>query len=249
MCCAYGTGIYSLNSSTGAVLATGGDFASSEATAFCVNAPVSGCDPSNFVNAPTGMNAGFSASQLTLSWNAYANSTRCTLQGNRTAAANNGTFNAGSFTGTVAPTQRNFPLSQLVAGDEYRWRLRCSCREDGVTVNSPYSAWQYFTAPGSVVNDGSSFLESSTKSLISLENLYIYPNPAQGELNIRWSGASDVTLNVEVLDMTGKVVIESELDTQKSNTYRMDIQNLESGMYFIRLSDGTSQVLQRWVKQ
>jgi hypothetical protein len=249
MCCVYGTGSYSLNSSTGAVLASGADFVDNESTAFCVNAPVTGCDPANFVNPPTGMNAGFSASQLTLSWNSYANSARCTIQGNRTALTNNGTFNVGSFNGTVAPTQKNFPLSQLVAGDEYRWRIRCSCREAGVAVNSTYSAWQYFTAPGNVINDGSSFLESSSKSFISMENLYIYPNPAQGELNIRWSESSAVKLNVQVLDMTGKVVMESEMDTQKSNTYRMDIQSLESGMYFIRLSDGTAQVLQRWVKQ
>ena len=249
MCCGFGQGSYALNSNDGSLLASGGDFSSTESTTFCVNTPTTGCDPANFVNAPTGMNSTFTASQLQLTWNEYVNSRRCTIQGNRNDLQNNGTFNVGSFNGTVSPTQKNFPLSQLAAGVEYRWRLRCSCKESGVTVNSPYSAWQYFTAPGAIVNDGSSFLDTEAKSLSSLENLYIFPNPANDELNIRIAESSSVTVMVQVLDMTGKTVMELNMDTQKSSTVKIAVQDLDPGMYFIRLNDGVQEVLRRWVKQ
>jgi len=248
MCCGYGQGSYALTSANGVILASGGDFASNDVTAFCVSTSPIGCDPANFVTAPSGMMANFTASQLQLTWNAYANSTRCTIQGNRTAATNNGSFSVGSFTGTVAPSQKNFPLSQLIAGDEYRWRLRCSCQEEAVTVNSPYSAWNYFTAPGAIRNDGSSFLDAD-KSISNLENLRVYPNPANDELNISIEIGADVMLTLDILDMTGKSVMNVDMDPRKSSTLRLDIHDLEAGMYFIRLNDGDTQTLQRWVKQ
>tara|TARA_B100000768_G_scaffold69779_1_gene67056 strand:- start:64 stop:3390 length:3327 start_codon:yes stop_codon:yes gene_type:complete len=60
-----------------------------------------------------------------------------------------------------------------------------------------------------------------------LNNVLIYPNPANNILNI---SSSEIIMKVEVLDVVGRKVMSRSLN---SYNYQLDISNLNSNVYFI----------------
>ena len=72
-----------------------------------------------------------------------------------------------------------------------------------------------------------SYLSTSVENRDDME-VFIYPNPATDILEIK----TDLrVLQVKILDINGRVVIESE------NNDRIDIKHLISGIYFLKIND------------
>lgn len=72
------------------------------------------------------------------------------------------------------------------------------------------------------------------------KNLIISPNPSTGIF--RWN---DISLkNVEVYDMTGRNIFQERTDNQEVN-----LQNLHSGIYFLRLSNEKNTFVRKIVKE
>ena len=67
---------------------------------------------------------------------------------------------------------------------------------------------------------------NSTKNLYVAKTLEVYPNPAKGMLNL-----TEIT-DVEIYSMSGKRMLTS------FNTAKVDISELNTGIYFIRSKDG-----------
>ena len=69
-----------------------------------------------------------------------------------------------------------------------------------------------------------------------------YPNPAKSGLNVNYESNEDALLNIQVLDMTGKVFLTKQMEVVKGdNNFRLDIENLPNGAYFMRVNDSTTQ--------
>ena len=66
----------------------------------------------------------------------------------------------------------------------------------------------------------------------------IYPNPSNGQFEVRFSQATEGSL--EVLDLTGKVVYAKNFN---SNVESVNANFLQNGMYLVKVSaNGTTQV-------
>lgn len=85
-------------------------------------------------------------------------------------------------------------------------------------------------------------------SLLSNENLKttevkIFPNPLKGNyLNVD----TTETLNVKIYDILGKQVLESSVS---SNTKRLNLETLKTGIYIVRLISENGQVTKKLIKQ
>lgn len=79
------------------------------------------------------------------------------------------------------------------------------------------------------------------KSLASEEvKTSIYPNPAQNQVNIKVDEAYAFTnLNVQIVDLTGRVVMETQVNTAMST---LNVEDLNKGMYLVRISNGNDTV-------
>jgi predicted acyl esterase len=92
--------------------------------------------------------------------------------------------------------------------------------------------------PSSITLPGSnSFLGSD-----DLENirLGVYPNPAKETLKID----TDLTLeNIKIIDLSGRIIQTHEVSLES-----IEIGNLKSGVYLIRVSDGIRTIERRFVK-
>jgi hypothetical protein len=80
-------------------------------------------------------------------------------------------------------------------------------------------------------------------SAIANDALSIYPNPAADRLTIQ-TGSADIT-TVEISDLTGQIVGRYEL-SNGNNT--IGIENLNTGSYFIRVSDKATSSVKKFVK-
>ena len=71
----------------------------------------------------------------------------------------------------------------------------------------------------------------------------IFPNPNQtGLLHLNYTAAQALDLQVQLLDLTGKLVDEQVFSiTEGQHTLQFDIQNLPAGLYLVHLQDGTHQ--------
>ncbi|HEX2616750.1 MAG TPA: T9SS type A sorting domain-containing protein, partial [Flavobacteriales bacterium] len=80
--------------------------------------------------------------------------------------------------------------------------------------------------------------------------LGLYPNPAQDQLNVDYLADGDVQLNVEVLDLTGRVVLNTTrtVPTGRSS-FALQLPDAGNGVYLLRLTDGTQQLQQRFLLQ
>lgn len=71
----------------------------------------------------------------------------------------------------------------------------------------------------------------------------VYPNPGDGNYTMSYTGTTNETLTVEVVDVTGRVVQSSSWNVSAgNNTMSLDISGLTVGTYIVRLTgdSGTS---------
>jgi len=72
-------------------------------------------------------------------------------------------------------------------------------------------------------------------------SLVAFPNPTRDDLQVQWTGSSDVVITL--VDLTGKVLYQEMLSNTNSKT--LNLESHSSGMYILLVTAGeTSQVLQ-----
>lgn len=89
------------------------------------------------------------------------------------------------------------------------------------------------------------FVTQSTvgiEELSNASNLSIFPNPANQYAILNYESNVVSELNVRVFDITGKEVQEQTTQTNiGNNTLKLNFETLESGVYFINVTDGKAE--------
>ena len=128
-----------------------------------------------------------------------------------------------------------------------RFRFRCDASGNGdrvyfdqVIVSGDNVSSVAPTAP-TTINHGQA-LKSFTRT--SSDNIKLYPNPANSQLNIEiLDGTYD---EIVVFSSTGQIVHEAETGVDKLT---VDVSRLASGMYFIRFVSNGKAVTKRFIKE
>ena len=76
--------------------------------------------------------------------------------------------------------------------------------------------------------------------------LKIYPNPTQDDLNITFEGKQSGNFEATLYDVTGKIMVQKAVSSNTVNS--IPIQQLSTGMYFLRLTNGEEQTIQKVIK-
>ncbi|MGB0839211.1 MAG: FG-GAP-like repeat-containing protein [Chitinophagales bacterium] len=83
---------------------------------------------------------------------------------------------------------------------------------------------------------------------VSATDLIIFPNPASSELHVDWHDFKTAN-QLEVINMYNQVVQSRVISQHQNHAVMLDINNLPTGVYFMRLSNATGQsVVKRWLK-
>ncbi len=74
---------------------------------------------------------------------------------------------------------------------------------------------------------------SSTQQAIAQVNIVVAPNPTQTEIRITCTGASMESLHL--MDPLGKSILHENLSKKDGEFYKLQLENLPAGTYFVRI--------------
>ncbi|MGB0838972.1 MAG: choice-of-anchor L domain-containing protein [Chitinophagales bacterium] len=77
----------------------------------------------------------------------------------------------------------------------------------------------------------------------------IAPVPANDQLNVTFSATGLTSVEVNILDITGRLIQTNNFDAKSGiNTLALDVTKLASGAYFVSINNGTAVVSEKFLK-
>jgi hypothetical protein len=91
---------------------------------------------------------------------------------------------------------------------------------------------------------------TNTKDLEHYRLLSTYPNPTNGDLNIELHGFQNEDFEIEIIDLTGRVLRKEIIENNPSEKliFPVDVSDFRSGMYFVRVLNEDRVWTQQFVK-
>lgn len=75
---------------------------------------------------------------------------------------------------------------------------------------------------------------TSIKGMVN-NRFLIYPNPAKERLVIEFSQKVNSQYQIELLDLSGKVLISDKIECSKANRIRLPVSDLQQGVYIVKI--------------
>lgn len=150
------------------------------------------------------------------------------------------------------------PVEDTKSSDRI-WRRVAFRVADYVTPNSTVS-FKFIASDSTRLGqnlDGGSLIEAAVddfqlwdNTLVSVEELMenlttfqLYPNPANEIVMLNFDAIENSTMNIELFDITGKLVYTTTLNVLKgNNTPRINIKEINSGTYLFKISSNESSM-------
>jgi choice-of-anchor B domain-containing protein len=116
---------------------------------------------------------------------------------------------------------------------------------DATSYSGTWSNYPYFESGNVIISsfDGFFIVKAQGTGVgveeFDVENIEVYPNPAQDNLNISIPN-NLVVEKFTITDITGRVIMAKTDMSKQSNIYTIDVSNLLSGTYFIGVNDNST---------
>jgi len=68
--------------------------------------------------------------------------------------------------------------------------------------------------------------------------LNMAPNPSSGKVTLSMNQCAQNSINVRIIDTTGRIIYQSTNELQGNNSLDLDLSFLSPGLYFVQLADG-----------
>jgi len=108
------------------------------------------------------------------------------------------------------------------------WTLGESAIETISAKNTLYS--QGFIQP---------YVESAKAFGQMVDEILIFPNPVKAHLNVKLLSSSNSLVTIDIYNVNGRIMKQFDHGFTLSETIRLDIADLPSGIYFVRITDMT----------
>lgn len=121
----------------------------------------------------------------------------------------------------------------------YQWSTGDTAASIQVTQSGAYSVTTtdlltcQSTAYDTIVFDAS--MCTGINEITANEMLHVYPNPAQGEINIRYD-ALYADAWFEISDITGRILLKQEMT---GANFKLDVSSFSTGIYLVSVHSGT----------
>jgi len=120
---------------------------------------------------------------------------------------------------------------------------KTSSVKEGTKLASNSGIYFDYNAPvftNTPVNNYLKSLSVNEAALKQMEQMSIYPNPTGNTLNIKFPESLGSVQHIEVLNMQGQLVLEKDLTG--NDMLQLDVTNLISGIYYLRVTSETGVV-------
>ncbi len=160
-----------------------------------------------------------------------------------------------SFTQTNGSFTVQF-LNNSTNATSYTWNFGDGNTSTSANPSHTYATGGDFTVVltatnGSCSNTFSINLTSvAVSENVAFEDLMVFPNPTENVLNIQFSSFDSGMMNATIFNLAGQVVSAEAFAVNAGNMFHtIDTSNLESGVYFVNLSNENSNVTIRVIKK
>jgi PKD repeat protein len=160
-----------------------------------------------------------------------------------------------SFTQTNGSFTVQF-LNNSTNASSYSWNFGDGNTSTSANPSHTYATGGDFTVVLTATNGDCSntFTINLTSVAVSenvaFEDLMVFPNPTENELNIQFSSFDSGIMNATIFNLAGQVVSAEAFAVNAGNMFHtIDTSNLESGVYFVNLSNNTSNITIRVIKK
>ena len=153
-------------------------------------------------------------------------------------------------------TQSGATLTASAVGAAYVW-LDCNnsfspiVGETAATFTPSVSVGSYaveVTENGCVDTSACFVVDFSSLEKSADFEVMVYPNPANGVFNIKFIGVNQSDLQLNVLDMQGKIIFSELLpNVTKNQIQKVDISNKENGVYLIKIQSENGEVFSKMI--
>lgn len=122
---------------------------------------------------------------------------------------------------------------------------------------NPTGNWQFGFKDNVAGADAGSInsitLEICSQSLAvsdyEFENFALYPNPNKGNFTIRFESKSANKINIAVHDMSGRKIFDKNYNNNGLFAQDLQLDNAQSGVYLVSITDGNKRTVKRIVVQ
>ena len=108
-------------------------------------------------------------------------------------------------------------------------------------IGSTYYDYRYYIVPRFMED-----FSTGIQNYVSEKDVTIAPNPAVDHVNVTVKNDNFQVSHYFVADINGKMVLSQDVE---DNTFNINVSNLSSGCYFIRLTDGKNNVTTKLIKK
>ncbi|MEX2349611.1 MAG: T9SS type A sorting domain-containing protein [Flavobacteriaceae bacterium] len=90
--------------------------------------------------------------------------------------------------------------------------------------------------------------ENLSSPSFGLGQIAIYPNPTQDFIHINANGIN-TDFSIEIINMNGQRILTTNYSKETSETATLNISNLTTGMYFLKIISGNNQLTKKLIKK
>ncbi|MEM6515823.1 MAG: choice-of-anchor L domain-containing protein [Bacteroidota bacterium] len=111
----------------------------------------------------------------------------------------------------------------------------------------PNSAAIYFDFNDPIITNTftTTFVETLSTERFDVIGFDLFPNPANDEVLIQLKNSNNEIVNIQLLDIQGKMIMTSKIS--EGNQKRIDISQLESGLYFVSVFSGEANSVKKLI--
>lgn len=78
-------------------------------------------------------------------------------------------------------------------------------------------------------------------------NISLYPNPALNTLKVRIAGAANYS-HIDIIGVDGQIINSKDIESTNNSEILFDVENLNPGIYFVRISGRENNTTIKWIK-
>jgi PKD repeat protein len=160
-----------------------------------------------------------------------------------------------SFTQTNGSFTVQF-LNNSTNASSYSWDFGDGNTSTSANPSYTYSTGGDFTVVLTATNGDCSntftinLTSVSVSENVAFEDLMVFPNPTENELNIQFSSFDSGMMNATIFNVAGQIVSAEAFAVNAGKMFHtIDTSKLESGVYFVNLNNKTSNITIRVIKK
>lgn len=143
-------------------------------------------------------------------------------------------FNMGTFTYDIVDS-----LTYFVADTS-----------SGFVYQLTFTAFAGSSTGKTVFNTTQVGVLSVEQTTMALNNVSVYPNPAENVANIAIESTENISnLNITVYSLTGSVIYSNRVNVNSSVNVELPVSNWNQGMYIVRIGDDANAVVKQLIVQ